>query len=229
MSGLVGDAVFSNEQDGVGMRSHNPMSKQPFTPAQLAREAAFKKANQTWTTLSLTVANNWRAWGRTQSVRSPISGRYRTRDGKDCFVGLYAKMLQMNAASALPTIPVGTYAGDANGVTLSVVAGSGVATWTASAANSAGTTTELLYQLLPSPVALARPDEYHSAKFQAFAGTGLTTTTTLAPGSYAFAYQFVELSTGRVAGFVPLGTSKVTLALVEGGADEAAGEMAQAA
>ncbi|RYG26569.1 hypothetical protein EON82_02855, partial [bacterium] len=128
ISGKVGAAVFSNEQDGVGMREHNPMSKQPFTPAQLAREAAFKKANQTWTTLSLTVATNWRNWGRTQKVRNELTGKYRTRSGKDCFVGLYAKLLQVNAASALPSIPSGTYIGDA--VTLSVVAGSGLATWT---------------------------------------------------------------------------------------------------
>lgn len=45
MTGRVGDAVFSIEEGGIGMRQYNPISKQPFTEAQVAREQAFAKAN----------------------------------------------------------------------------------------------------------------------------------------------------------------------------------------
>lgn len=219
MTGKVGDAVFSIEEGGVGMRSYNALSKQPFTPAQLAIEAAFTKANQTWPTIGFEAAEAWRAWGRKQKVRNELTGKYRDREGKDCFVGCYAKILQLGSTTAIPNPPFGTYSGDSP--VLSALLNPSGLDVESSSANKAGTTTELMIQELPSAVALPTPDGYRTVGFVAFEAGSLSTTVDLAPGFYLFAYQFVEIASGRVAGFKVVRRATVGLSVVQGGTVEA--------
>ena len=218
ISGKVGNAVFSNEQDGVGMRSYNPISKQPFSPAQVSIESNFTKANRTWTTLGPTVVQGWRDWAKTQKVRNELTGKYRTRGAKDCFVGCYAKMLQVSASSAAPSAPTGSYAGDLITITLSNGIGQLVAT--ASGANSASTTTEILVQKLPSANAQVNPEAYHTYAFKKFASGALTQSIVGTAGTYAVAYRFVNTVTGQMTALVPLSTLSISLSVEDGGMAE---------
>ena len=227
MTGRVGDAVFSIEQGGVGMRNHNPISKQPFTAAQVAREVAFSKANQTWTTIGRPEAEKWRAWGRTQKVRE-ITGEYRNRAGKDCFTGLYAKMLQVDPNAAIPSPPPkGSLIPDDLGLTVTM--GPGRAIWSAIRGNRDGLTTELMAQELPSEVALPVKDGYKTLAFHAFVSGAPAFGTLLDAGYWAFAAQTVEIATGRTVGFAELGFGTIALSMVEGGADDADEDLPKAA
>ena len=217
MTGKVGNGVFSIEQGGTGIRQYNGVSKQPFSEAQRAREAAFTKANQTWPTIGRANADKWRVWGAKQKVKT-ISGGIRGREGKDCFVGYFAKMLQVNAAAAVPLPPVGTFGGD--GATFSLLLENPTMDWVASKANATGVTTELMVQELPSEVALPNPQGYKTLAFHAFASGSLSYTVELDPGFYAFAAQEVEIATGRTACFAEVGFGTFGLALVRGGTDE---------
>lgn len=218
ISGKVGNAVFSNEQDGVGMRSYNPISKQPFSPAQVSIESNFTKANRTWTTLAPNVVQTWRDFAKTQKVKNPLTGKYRTRGAKDVFVGLYAKLLQVSASSAVPTVPTGAYGGDLITITLSTGIGQLVAT--ASAANSASTTTEFLVQKLASANAQVNPEGYHTYAFKKFASGALTQNIVGTAGTYAVAYRFVNTVTGQMTALVPLSTLSISLSVEDGGMAE---------
>ena len=72
----------------------------------------------------------------------------RGADGAGITVSYWAD----DAAAAVPTPPVGSFAGDR--VSIAVTTNAGEVTWTASAANASGVTTELVAQRLPSEVAL---------------------------------------------------------------------------
>ena len=218
MTGRVGNGVFSIEEGGTGLRQYNGVSKQPFTDSQRAREAAFTKANQTWPTIGIPAATAWRNWGKKQLVKT-VSGRTRSREGKDCFVGLYAKMLQVNPMVAVPLVPpVSGLVPQSVVVSLSIVAQG--AKFTGSAANSPGYVTELMAQEIRSEVALPSK-QYGTLGFFAYKEAGDSTTLPTSPGYWSFATQFVEIATGRATGFQVLGTALVGLSMVEGGADEA--------
>lgn len=151
-----------------------------------------------------------------------MSGGTRGRQGKDCFSGLYAKLLQMDPNAAIPTPPVGRFAGDSVAFTASVV--NGQVRIEASKANAAGVTTEFLFQELPSEVALSNPKGFHTADFHRFTNPVTAEVLTVPPGFYEFAAQFVEIATGRVAGFASLGRLTVGLSVMRGGADDAEDE-----
>ena len=82
MTGRVGGVVYSNGQDGVGLRNHNPMSKQPFTPAQVKIEANFTKAAKAWVALPAATAADWKTYALTQKAKNPVTGKYRTRNAR---------------------------------------------------------------------------------------------------------------------------------------------------
>ena len=215
LTGRVGGVVYSNGQDGVGMRNHNPTSKQPFTPAQLAIEANFTKAAKAWVTLAPATAAQWKTYALTQKVKNPISGKYRTRNARQVFIGLYAKLLQAYPASVLPTIPSGSYAGDA--LTLTAAPTTGTVTITASAANGIVTTTEILAYRLPSPNAIVDRAQMRTVQFYRFVAGSLSTTIPVSAGTWAFAYRYLNRNTGQETGLSDLPLQTVALSVEDGG------------
>ena len=218
MTGRVGNGVFSIEEGGTGIRQYNGVSKQPFSDSQLLREAAFTKANQTWTTIGLPAATAWRKWGKKQLVKT-VSGRTRSREGKDCFVGLFAKMLQVSPSAAAPLAPPALALPAVSAEVSFSVTPQGVK-FTSSAGLPEGITAELMVQEVRSEVALPKK-QYGTLAFYAFDDAGSAVTFPWPVGYWNFGYQFVEASTGRTTGFTALGTTLVGLSMVEGGAEEA--------
>ena len=218
MTGRVGNGVFSIVEGGTDLRQHNAISKQPFSDSQRVREAAFTKANQTWTTIGREAATAWRKWGAEQKVKT-VAGKFRGREGKDCFVGLFAKMLQVNPLAAIPVPPAFNFAGDPAVMSISV--SSGAVDWDLSQANRPGVTMELMGQRLPSEVALPNKAGYRTIAFHSYPSGALSFQTDLEPGYWCFAAQAVEVASGRVANFQELGFGTVNLAVMQGGLDEA--------
>ena len=221
LSGRLGNTVASNEQDGTSIRAYNPVSKQPFSPAQLVREAAFTKANQTWPSLDPTIADKFKAYAITQKVKNPLTGKYRTRNGKDVFVGLYAKLLQISATSPLPQIPAGTYS--VPGITITVAAGANEATFAGSASTPADTRLIAWGQRLPSRNATPTPDGYQILAIGSLnVAEGKKVTATLAPGYWCFATTFANAVTGQETPMVVYPVKTVTFAVEQGGVSDAA-------
>ena len=227
MSGTLGNNVLSNDQDGTGVRSHNPVSKQPFTPKQLAREAAFTKANQTWTTLDAATAQEWRTYAASQRVRNPLTGKYRTRAAKDVFVGLYASLLGLGATHALPQVPAETFAGDPFAV--GTLFEDGQLRFESTGANSAHVVTVLSAQRLPSANALPTKDGYRILGTKTYTTTDHDAAFDVAPGYWACACSFLNTLTGQTTPEVAIGVQRITLAVVRGGADAAPARAKKAA
>lgn len=227
LTGRVGGVVYSNEQDGVGVRNHNPISKQPFTAAQLQIEANFTKATKAWVTLAPATAAQWKTYALGQKVKNPVSGKYRSRNARQIFVGLYAKMLQVSAASGLPSIPTGTYAGDS--LTLTAVPSTGKITVTSSAANSANTTTEFLAYRLPSPNAIVDKGSLRTVQFFSFAPSTLSTQINVSAGTWVLCARYVNKTTGQETNLMDLPLQTVTLSIEEGGDGTTGFEYEQAA
>ena len=220
LSGRLGNTVTANEQDGTSVRAHNPVSKQPFTPAQRAAEADFAKANQTWPVLDPAIADQWKAYALTQKVRNSLTGKYRTRNGKDVFVGLYAKLLQISDASPLPQIPTGTYA--VPGISVAVTVGTGFATFTGSGPTPADTRLVALVQRIPSRNATPSLDGYVTGAVGSLeSGDGNALEVALAPGYWSFAYTWANAVTGQETAMVVLPVQAVAFAVEAGGAGEA--------
>ena len=92
-------------------------------------------------------------------------------------------------------------------MTVSRLAASGVR-FAATSANSAGVVTELLVQPLKN-VRRAPGKFYKSTAFVTFASGSLTYDLPLNPGAYAFAYRFVNPTTGQATGERLLGVVEV--------------------
>ena len=219
LSGRLGNTVASNEQDGTSIRAYNPVSKQPFTPAQLAAEADFTKANQTWPSLDPEIAQTFKDYALTQRVKNPLTGKYRTRNGKDVFVGLYAKLLQISSTSALPQIPTGTYS--LPGLSISISLQGNEATFRGSASTPNDTRLIAWGQRLPSRNATPTPDGYKTLIVGSLeAGDANELTTTLAPGYWCFGTTFASAVTGQETAMVVYPVQTVTLAVEQGGVSE---------
>ena len=120
--------------------------------------------------------------------------------------------------AAIPTPPAEAPLKDSAVISVSI--GPGGAKWECVSTNTEGVTTELMIQRIPSEVALPSK-EYKTQGFYAFETVGDYVTLPLAPGWWSFGYQKVEIATGRVTGFMRLGTHLVSLSVVQGGADSA--------
>lgn len=96
----------------------------------------------------------------------------------------------------------------------------GVITFTASASNASGVTTEMLIQKLPGRNRTPNPEGYLSAAFQAFSSPTLTKNVFVPAGHYAVAYRFVKTATGQATNPVVIGIQTVALSLEDGGFSE---------
>ncbi|MEQ1821691.1 MAG: hypothetical protein ABL949_04210 [Fimbriimonadaceae bacterium] len=215
LRGKAGNVVFCGSRDGVVVKKRS-IPKNPRTPAQMAARENLRKATQIFRSYTPTQVQGWKNYAGGINHHNPVNGVAYTPTAINAFVTLATKLLQVNPTGTIPSMPPTTaFAGDT--VTISVVASAGTLTFSASKANAANVTTEILLQPLPSANRKPSLQGMRHKAFQAFASGSLSLPITVPPGYYAAAYRFVNTLTGQTTLPVMLAVNQVTLALEEGG------------
>lgn len=209
LSGKVGNVVFTSNKEGTVMRERETPTN-PKTQAQQAVRTAFRKVTQQWRGLTSAQAAAWNAWAMQWRQEQPTTDELYNLNGFNWFVKLGAKYLAMNPGqSAAPASPPTTsYSGDT--ITVGTAGGAGQVTFTASGANNASTTTELMVQRVSGPNSKAQKGAFRIKNHVSFASGSLSANVTVDPGYYATAYQFVNKQTGQQGSFIALGVVQVT-------------------
>lgn len=219
LSGSSGPVNFKLTKDGT-IVSERATPTNPNTAAQEAARARFTISAQTFKGFSPTTETSWKNYGSTLERSDRVTGGRKQVTALNAYMKLACKFLQVNNGGTPPTTPPTTpFNGDS--IAVSATAGTGKVTFTATAANSAGTKTELLLQPLASPLRNPKPKGYRTQKFVTFIGGGLSSDVNVGPGYYAAAYRFVNTTTGQETALVPIGVAQVTLALESGSSAEA--------
>lgn len=218
LSGAAGNVVFAKGKEGTTVK-RKTISPDPRSSAQVQARRNLTKAAGLFKALTPSQVAQWRAYAQTQERVDPTTGVAYHPSAISCFVGLLTKLYQMNVNVELPFLPpAAPFSGDS--ITVSVAAGAGKLTFTASAANSANVKTELLVQPLPSPNRLPYQPAMRSKAFQTFTSGVLTKDVTVPPGYYAAGYRFVNAQTGQETPIQILTVNQVTMALEQGGKNE---------
>ncbi|MBS1715098.1 MAG: hypothetical protein JST30_12260 [Armatimonadetes bacterium] len=193
-SGKLGRDYIARGRSGLVVRKKACYTF-PSSPAFAAAGGRLKQANAVWNTLSMEQAAAWADYAATIVRSGRVSGRSYSPTGKNAFVGLAVKVLQVDPMAEVPTSPpVGGYVGDDVVV---VTRAEGGLVFEASGPNRPGSVTELLVQRLVNE--RRRPDgDYKSMGFVAFSPGHLAHTLPVEPGVYACGYRFVEAATGRM-------------------------------
>jgi hypothetical protein len=161
----------------------------------------------------------WTAYAATLPQVAKRSGRKVKVTAINAFCGLADKFLQVTPGGTVPMVPpTAAFLGDS--LTITAAAGMGQVTFTAGAANSAGTTTELLLQPLKGKNRVPTAKGYRTKAFKAFATGSLTQTVSVPTGFYAAAYRYVNAATGQATALVPVGVQTVALSVVDGDLEE---------
>lgn len=208
MSGRLGNVGYANTEYGVVVRSLPAGGAEP-TLARLRLRWAMKDANRVWQELSAEEAEAWQAYARGLRKRNPQTGLETVPKGVHTFTGLAVKYLQLHGGRDVPkTPPVGAFLGD----TVDVLLGSDPTglLFTAGSANRAGVTTELLAQRLWGKNNRPKQNGYVSLGFVEFEQPGQVYRVGRNVGTYAAAYRFVEVATGRSTVPVEIGRATVT-------------------
>src|SRR5258708_22267934 len=202
LHGKVGSAVFTRTASGTVVRPRT-IPRNPRTRAQTAIRANLARAVAAYRTLSTTQFAAWQAYASRQVRVDLRDGTARHPTAYAAFVGLAAKFLQVSPASAIPLNPPAfDFIGDR--ITLTVSTTPGKIKFTASAANTASTKTELLLQPLRFGHQAPKSRGYRTQTFAAFAAGSLSLTLNVKPGWYAAAYRFVNSQTGQETGLMVL-------------------------
>lgn len=215
--GCVDGGVAYGRNGGTMLRSR-PTYRYRVTPPVAQGNDRLKQANAVWSGVGEITADAWDAYGRAHPRVDPVSGHRYASAGKNVFVGLSCKLLQLDATASLPHLPpMRPFIADDVVVELGVSIGEderrvsvveGAILFEASGPNSPGVVTELLIQPLKS--VRSKPQTfYKSHGFVAFEEGNLGAEVALPAGVYACATQFVERSSGRTVGWARLG--KVTV------------------
>ena len=209
--GKAGGSVFQMSPEGLIVRPRVDGTN-PRTPAQLAVRSYFTRASQAFEGLTPVQYAAWKQYAAQNVRRDPITGKSRHQTPIAAFVELAAKFLQANPAGTIPLTPPTTqFNGDT--ITLTAAADTGKMTFTASAANAAGVTTEIMLQPLKTANRKPQSNAYRSKAFNAFASGSLSFQVTVPAGYYAAAYRFVKLSTGQASEAVYLPVTGVAFSL----------------
>jgi len=213
LRGKDGNVVISMSRTGLILRPRVKAAN-PRTAPQKSVRANLTKAAESFRALPTNQITAWQAYAQAIVRKNSISGHSYSPTAIDVYVGLISKLLQVNPSSALPMNPPSApFLGDT--ITVTAAASTGKITFTASAANAAGVTTEVLIQPLKSKNRKPYEQNYRSQGFKAFAAGSLTKEVTVGAGYYAAAYRFVNTSTGQETELIPLGSQAVTMALAE--------------
>ena len=167
MSGKAGNAVFAETKQGTEMRPHT-IPYNPDTAAQRKVRNQFTRYTAGWSVMTTAQKAVWKDYAAKTKKRDPITGKVFVPQARNLYGGLTTKFYLVNPTGTPPLTPPATsYAGDVITVT-ATPATAGKITFTASAANTAGNTTELLLQKLASDDRTPMKDGYRTQQYLAF-------------------------------------------------------------
>ena len=228
LRGRDGTVVISKGRTGLKLTAWNAPTN-PKSTAQSEVRSYLTRATTTYSGMTQAQGDAWRAYGAAQTRTNPISLETYTLTGINAFVELTTKFLQLSPSGTIPMTPPSV---KFNGDSITVAAssgGAGVLTFTASGANAAGVTTELLIQPLKSLQRKPGANAYKHAAFKAFAAGSLTQTVNVPAGYYAAGYRFVKTATGQATDIVALPVTTIALSLADGGSVESTSSKKKAA
>lgn len=206
--GKVGGGVFTKAKNGATLRLRVRPAN-PNTASQSAARAALTDASRAFRDLSSGNLQDWRDYAASITKSDGITGSTYHPSAISVFVALATKFLQVDPEGTIPTSPPSApFSGD--DITLTAAGGADQITFTGSADNGAGITTEVLLQKLASANAQPKPQAYKSYGFTNVPDGTPEVVTGLSEGSYSPAYRFVETATGQQSGLVVLPTVVVT-------------------
>ena len=209
LRGKVGNAVFVKAKGGGTTVRARTRVTNPKTAAQVSVRGNLGRGSTLYKNMSAPQIALWRAYSQNLTFTSKKSGRKYVPSAIQAFDQLAAKFAQISPGTAVPMVPpTGGFAGDTVGLTATGNAGTIV--FTASAGNAVGVKTELLVQLLKSKNRLPTAKGYRTKIFVTFSTGNLISTVPMAPGTYALAYRFVEVATGRETALVPISIQTVS-------------------
>jgi len=218
LRGKSGNSVFSKTKSGIVVRDH-VIPTNPKTAAQQGIRNGFRTGSQTWSTLSAARVAAWNTYAAKFTTRSK-GGKLRKKRGIDVFTGLATKFLQVSPSGSVPLDPpTSAFLGDV--ITVTATTSAGFVTFTGSAPNTTGVTTEVLLQPLANANRKAQPGAYRTKGFHVFTGGSLTKQIAVPAGFYAAAYRFVRIATGQESNLYFLPTQTVSLSMEDGGSQEA--------
>ncbi len=212
-SGKLGNIVFGKAKGGYALARDKGVTTNPKTASQLSVRAAQTKSSQIYKNMTSAQVLAWTNYAATLPQVSKKSGIKRKVSAINAFCALADKFLQATPAGTVPlTPPTTAFTGDS--ITLTATGGTGLVTFTATAANSANVKTELLLQNLKGKNRVPTAKGYKSRAFFAFATGTLSTTVSVPTGYYAAGYRFVNTLTGQATNLIPIGVQTVALMVV---------------
>ncbi len=214
LSGKAGNTVFADTKNGTVVRDF-VVPANPRTDKQQNVRGKFRQSTTTFATLPKAKVDLWNRYASNLTVLGRGNKR-RKREGIAVFNELTTRFLLASPTGTVPQDPPSTpFTGDT--ITITVTATPGRLSFTASAPNGTGVTTELLIQPLVNGNRKPLPELYRTAQYYKFAPGNLSREVTVPPGWYAAGYRFVRQTTGQATELQPLGVNQVSLVLEEGG------------
>lgn len=216
--GKAGNVVFRKDKDGTHIVPH-VKGTDPNTAAQQGVRTNLRKASGAFKNLSPLQYGAWKNFASNQTMHDPTDGSPYKPTPMSAFMKLACKFLQVDPDGTIPlNPPTAPFYGD--DITITVTGGTNELTFTASAANSANVTTEILLQPLASVNRKPQKRAYrHKAFFKFVSGT-LSTDIAVPAGYFASGYRFVNTLTGQATGLYALNVQTVTFAIAAGGKNE---------
>lgn len=215
LSGKAGNVVFTKGKDGTHVRPHT-RGTNPNTPAQQLIRENFTKASGIYRTFTTNQLDAWKNYANYQTTTDKLDGSKSKPTAFNAFMKLACKFLQVDPQGTVPTTPPTTgFNGD--NVELTVTGGTGELTFTASAANTSGVTTEILLQPLANANRRPQVGAYRHKLFHIFTSGNLSLDVSVPVGYYAAGYRFVKTATGQASTLQTLAVQGVTLSVEAGG------------
>ena len=111
-AGGFGPYVVARGRSGPVVR-RRAVYRRRSTPEQLAQEGRLKRVAAAWGELGAAEARAWGAYAAGIEKRDPVSGTAYSPTGYNVFSGLALRLVQMDAAAAIPALPpTGRFMGD---------------------------------------------------------------------------------------------------------------------
>lgn len=200
VTGKLGNIVIMTSKNGVMTVRERVTPKNPRTAGQMTARNNMGGVARLWGTLTDEQRADWEAYGLTVG-----------RDGYRVFVGLTAKWRRINGNGAPPALPpTEAFFGDSVGLSVALgPVGSGTIVFATQRPNQPGVKVELMVQRLASQHRKAKPRDWKSYGFVAFAAGSLTYSLALPKGDYAVGYRYVNAVTGQETAMALLG--KITV------------------
>lgn len=220
LSGSSGPVTFKLTKEGTMVTERSSPSN-PSTSAQVGARTRLRTAAQTFRGFTQTQEDAWKTYAQSVQQNDPITGGKKALSAISAYIRLATKFLQVNNGGTPPsTPPANAYSGDP--ITVTATATTGKVTFTASAANTLATKTELLLQPLASKLRNPAKNGYRTKAFVQFAAGSLSFDVNVPPGWFAAGYRFVSTATGQMTPLIPIGVHQVTLAVEQGGSKKKA-------